>query len=133
MLSMSPIRYELYLLKEPPNDSSASPSASAIDANTLMIVSAPYVVLSLTKFSSTENSTANTIIDRLMSMNPNTTPTAMPQSAECPIASEKNAIFLFTIIVPISANIGADIRMASNAFFMNVNEMKSNGSSTSIM
>ena len=51
---------------------------------------------------------------------PNNTPIAIPVSAEWPNASEKNAIFLFTIIVPIIANIGADNNIAINAFFINV-------------
>ena len=39
------------------------------------------------------NKTANTIMDIFVSETPKTTPIAIPVSAECPSASEKNAIF----------------------------------------
>ena len=43
------------------------------------------------------------------------TPTAIPVKAECPSASEKNAILLLTIIVPRIPNNGVMIRTATNA------------------
>ena len=46
-------------------------------------------------------------------------------------ASEKNAIFLFTIIVPIIANIGETNSIAKKAFFINVYCIKSKGNITS--
>ena len=54
-------------------------------------------------------------------------PIAIPQIAECPSASEKNAILLFTIIVPKIANIGDTNIIAIKAFFINVYLINSNG------
>ena len=45
---------------------------------------------------------------------------AIPVKAEWPNASEKNAILLFTTIVPKTANIGEINIMAINAFFIKV-------------
>ena len=54
---------------------------------------------------------------------PNTggTPMAIPVKAECPNASEKNAILRVTIIVPIKPNKGAIIKIAANANFIKSN------------
>ena len=51
---------------------------------------------------------------------PSNIPIAIPVKAECPNASEKNAILLFTIIVPNIAKIGVINSIANNAFFINV-------------
>lgn len=47
---------------------------------------------------------------------PNSVPIAIPHIAECPRASEKKAILLFTIIVPNIANTGDTNIIAINAF-----------------
>ena len=57
-------------------------------------------------------------MDRFVSGIPHTTPTAIPVRAECPNASEKNAILLLTIIVPRMPNSGVIIRTARNAFLI---------------
>ena len=64
---------------------------------------------------------------------PSRVPSAIPVNAEWPNASEKNAILLFTIIVPNIANIGDTNKIAINAFFINVYCIKSNGSKVSSM
>ena len=61
---------------------------------------------------------ANTHMERLVSSIPNTTPMAMPVRAECPKASEKKAIFRFTIMVPIIPNKGVMISTARKAYFI---------------
>ena len=70
---------------------------------------------------------AKNIIERLMLEMPSTIPMAMPVNAECPSASEKNAILLFTIMVPNTAKIGVTKIMAINAFFIKVYCINSNG------
>ena len=64
-------------------------------------------------------------MDTDLLVKPNTTPTAMPHKAECPIASEKNAIFLFTTKVPSNAKIGEEIRIARSALRMKAYSRKS--------
>ena len=52
---------------------------------------------------------------------------AIPVKAECPNASEKNAILLLTIMVPNTAKMGVTKIMAINAFFIKVYCINSNG------
>lgn len=54
-------------------------------------------------------------------------PMAIPVRAECPNASEKNAILLLTIMVPNMAKIGVTNTIAINAFFINAYCINSNG------
>ena len=61
----------------------------------------------------------NTTIVILVSATPKMTPNAIPVNAECPNASEKNAILRLTIIVPNIPNSGVMINMATNAFLIN--------------
>ena len=65
------------------------------------------------------NTTANNIIEIFIFDIPKTIPNAIPVNAECPNASEKNAILLFTIIVPKIANTGVTKIIAISAFFIN--------------
>ena len=58
---------------------------------------------------------------------PSTIPMAIPVNAECPSASEKKAILLFTIIVPNMAKIGEIKIMARKAFFIKAYSINSNG------
>ena len=108
------------MLKLPLCASIAKPSAMAIEENTLIIVSAPYVVLFFTQFSSNAKITAKNITDIFTLDIPSSVPMAIPHIAECPRASEKKAILLFTIIVPNIANTGDTNIIAINAFFINV-------------
>ena len=71
-------------------------------------------------FSSNAKITAKNITDIFTLDIPNRVPIAIPHIAECPRASEKKAILLFTIIVPNIANTGDTNIIAINAFFINV-------------
>lgn len=55
------------------------------------------------------------------------TPSAIPVSAQCPKASEKNDILLLTIMVPMSPNRGVINKIATKAFFMKLNSTHENG------
>ena len=59
------------------------------------------------------------IMDKVVSVMPRITPRAMPVMAECPSASEKNAILLLTIMVHSRPKSGVMSRMAISAFFIN--------------
>lgn len=65
----------------------------AIEENTLIIVSAPYVVLFFTQFSSNAKITAKNITDIFTLDIPNSVPMAIPHIAECPRASEKKPFY----------------------------------------
>ena len=96
----------------------ARPTAVPSEENTEITVSVDKVFLRLIQFNKKANAIANTIIEILVSDTPRITPIAIPVKAECPSASEKNAILLFTIIVPKIPNNGVIMSMASNAFFI---------------
>ncbi|CVI72390.1 hypothetical protein BN3660_02575 [Eubacteriaceae bacterium CHKCI004] len=100
-------------------DSTASPTARPQEANTLMTVSAPALPRYLIQFKSRANKIPKRIMDRVVSVMPSITPRAIPVMAEWPRASEKNAILLFTIIVPSSPNRGVISSTAASAFFIN--------------
>lgn len=85
---------------------------------TEIIVSVDTVLLLPILFNSSANTTAKITMEIFVSGIPHTTPTAIPVSAECPRASEKYAIFLLTIMVPISPNSGVMISIAANAIFI---------------
>ena len=74
------------MLKLPLCASIAKPSAMAIEENTLIIVSAPYVVLFFTQFSSNAKITAKNITDIFTLDIPSSVPMAIPHIAECPRA-----------------------------------------------
>ena len=118
MLSTSPTRRLEYLLKLPPLERIASPIATEQDENTEMIVSADAIFALPIWFNSSAKIIAKMTIERFVSATPHTTPTAIPVSAECPNASEKYAIFLLTIIVPISPKSGVMMRIAISAFLI---------------
>ena len=119
MLKISPMSRELYLEKLPPTDSTASPMARPQEAKTLMTVSAPALPRYLIQFKSRANRIPKMIMDKVVSVMPRITPRAMPVMAECPSASEKNAILLLTIMVPSRPKSGVMSRMAISAFFIN--------------
>ena len=89
-----------------------------IDENTEIMVSVEAIFRLLILFNSNANATANITMEIVVSCIPNTTPTAIPVKAECPKASLKYAIFLFTIMVPRSANKGVIISIANSAFLI---------------
>lgn len=64
---------------------------------------------------------------------PSITPMAIPVNALCPRASEKNAILLFTAIVPSIPNNGVTSRTAIKAFFIKSNSTKEKGRTVSII
>ena len=97
-----------------------------------MMVSVFWVCFAFSRFNTSAKTMAKAIMVRFVSATPSTTPMAMPVSAECPSASEKNAILLLTIMVPRMPNSGVMIRMASSAFFIKSKETQEKGSSVSI-
>ena len=123
MLSISPTSRLEYLLKLPPLERIASPTATASEENTEMIVSADAVLRSSIKFKSSEKATAKIIMEIVASVIPKITPIAIPVSAECPSASEKNAILRFTTMVPSMANRGV---MTSTAMMLSFIKSYSN-------
>ena len=118
MLKISPTSNAEYLLKLPPFDKIASPSAILAEEKTEISVSVDAVLFSAILFKSSANTIAKRIIESVVSFIPSTAPIAIPVNAECPNESEKNAIFLFTIIVPRIPNNGVMIRTANSAFFI---------------
>ena len=72
-------------------------------------------------------------MDRFVLVIPKIVPIATPVIAECPRASEKKAMRLFTIIVPNIPNSGVIMRIASIAFFIKSYSIQENGSSISII
>lgn len=118
MLKMSPTKILEYLLKFPPLDKIARPRATLKEENTEMTVSVDEATRLLIWFRSNANAMANTAIERFVSSTPSTTPSAIPVSAECPNASEKNAIFRLTIIVPINPNKGVITKIAKKAYLI---------------
>ena len=115
ILKISPTRRLEYLLKFPPLDKIARPMAIQQEENTDMIVSVDAVLLLLIQFNNSAKTTPKTTMERFVSGIPHITPTAIPVNAECPRASEKNAILLFTIIVPRMANSGVIIIIAKKS------------------
>ena len=115
ILKISPTNRLEYLLKFPPRDKIARPMAIQQEENTEMIVSVDAVLLLLIQFNNNAKAIPKITMDRFVSGIPNTTPTAIPVKAECPSASEKNAILLLTIIVPNIPNNGVMISTAINA------------------
>lgn len=85
-----------------------------------MIVSALILEWCFTNVMSTAQIRPNSSIALIWLCQPSTTPMAMPVSALCPSASEKNAILLSTAIVPSMPNSGVSSTMAISAFFMKV-------------
>ena len=63
---------------------------------------------------------------------PRRTPNATPVNAECPIASEKNAIRNWTSGTPTAAAAGATKSTARSALFMNAGSAKASGNRRSI-
>lgn len=118
MLRISPTRILEYLLKFPPLDKIARPNATLKEEKTEITVSVDEATRLLIWFKSNANTMANTTMERFVSSTPSTTPTAIPVNAECPNASEKNAIFRLTIIVPISPNNGVITNTAKKAYFI---------------
>ena len=118
ILKTSPTRRLEYLLKFPPFDRIARPMATEQEEKTEIIVSVDAVLLLPILFNNSANTTAKITMEIFVSGIPHTTPTAIPVSAECPRASEKYAIFLLTIMVPISPNSGVMISIAANAIFI---------------
>ena len=118
MLSTSPTRTPEYLLKLPPLDKIARPMATAQELNTEIMVSVEAIFMLPILFSSRAKITAKITMESVVSCIPKITPAAIPVSAEWPNASEKYAIFLFTIMVPSSPKRGVIIKMAKRAFRM---------------
>ena len=118
MLKISPTKMLEYLLKFPPFDKIASPRAMLQEENTEMTVSVDASTRLLIWFKSNANTMANNAMEMLVSFTPNTTPTAIPVSAEWPNASEKKAIFRLTIIVPMIPNKGVITKTARKADFI---------------
>ena len=115
MLSTSPTSILEYLLKLPPFDSIARPIATEHDENTDIMVSVDAVFRLPILFKRSANTIANITMASEVSAMPHTTPTAIP---ECPSASEKYAIFLFTIMVPIMPKSGVMMSTAIRAFLI---------------
>ena len=118
--STSPTSTEEYLANAPPRESTTSPSAIEVEENTLMIVSALILEWCFTNVMSTAQIRPNSSIALIWLCQPSTTPMAMPVSALCPSASEKNAILLSTAIVPSMPNSGVSRTIAISAFFIKV-------------
>jgi len=118
MLRTSPTSMLEYLLKFPPFDNIARPIATEHDENTEIIVSVDAIFMLPILLRSSAKMIAKITIDKDVSPTPNTTPTAIPVNAECPSASEKYAIFLLTIIVPIIPNKGVIMSTAIRAFLI---------------
>lgn len=133
MLNMSPTRRFEYFENSPPWDRIIRPKAMLKEENTEITVSVDTVFLLFILFSNNANRTAKISMDRFISANPNIDPSAIPVKAECPRASEKNAIRLLTIIVPRIPNRGVMINMARRAFFINVYSVHENGRSISMI
>jgi hypothetical protein len=74
---------------------------------------------------------AKAIIEISVLTTPKIVPIATPVNAECPSASEKKAIRLFTIIVPKIPKSGVMIRIANRAFFIKSYFTQANGRSVS--
>ena len=88
------------------------------DENTEIKVSFDAISFSDSLHNNSANTTANKTIESVVSFIPSTEPIAIPVSAECPSESEKNAIFLLTIIVPKIPKSGVIINTAISAFFI---------------
>ena len=93
MLKTSPTNKFEYFEKLPPDDKITRPNAVPNEENTEIIVSVDTVFFRFIRFSPNANITANISIETFLLAKPNTTPIPIPVYAECPNASEKNAIF----------------------------------------
>jgi hypothetical protein len=133
MLKISPTNNPEYFEKLPPLDNMTRPIAILKEAKTEITVSVDTVFLLLILFRNSANIIPNIKIVILVSIIPNNVPIATPVRAECPRASEKNAILLLTIIVPRIPNNGVIISIASNAFFIKSYCIQGKGSITSII
>lgn len=118
ILNTSPTKREEYFEKLPPLDNITRPMAVLVEENTEMIVSVEAVLFLLIKLSNKANTTANAMVEMLVSPIPSITPIAIPVNTEWPNASEKNASLLFTIIVPNIPNNGVITKTANKAFFI---------------
>jgi hypothetical protein len=133
ILKISPTSNPVYFEKLPPLDKMTRPMDILREEKTEMTVSVETVFLRFILFKSNANTTANTSIAMFVSAIPNNVPIATPVMAECPKASEKNAILLFTIIVPRIPNKGVTIRIARRAFFIKLYCTQENGRTVSII
>ena len=88
------------------------------DENTPIIVSTEAVFAFFTFIIAIVNNIEKPNIAISVLSIPSITPTAIPVNAEWPNASEKNAILLFTTIVPNIPNIGVTRSTPSKAFFI---------------
>lgn len=127
MLKMSPIKYFWYFLKFPPKLKSTIPKATAVDEKTPIIVSALDLPFIFTLMIKNPKSQENMSMLTVMFLIPKITPKAIPVSAECPIASEKNDILLETTLVPKIPKSGQAIKTARKAFFMKFGSSQVNG------
>jgi hypothetical protein len=133
MLKISPTSNPVYFEKLPPRDKITSPIDMLREEKTEITVSVETVFLRFILFNNMANAIANISIAILVSARPNKVPIATPVSAECPKASEKKAILLFTIIVPRIPNKGVIIRIARRAFFIKLYCTQENGRTVSII
>ena len=117
-VKISPIRYEEYFENPPFLDNITIPIAIESDEKTLIIVSVDAVFVDLTFVIIRLKNMPKTSIDIKGFLSPKSTPKAIPVNALCPNASEKNAILLFTAIVPRNAKSGETIIVHKSAFFI---------------
>ncbi len=131
MERISPIKYPEYFAKPPYAERITTPSAIPIEENTPIIVSDEEIFDSIMLEIPSENNTAKPKREIAILSTPSITPIAIPVNAQWPIASEKNDILLFTIIVPTSPNKGAIRIIAKKAFFIKVNSTQEKGNKVS--
>ena len=109
------------------------PIAIEAEEKTLITVSDDAFALLLTLRMPRPNKMPNITIHTIGFPMPRTTPIAIPVKALCPSASEKNAILLFTAIVPSIPKSGVSKRTARRAFFIKSNCMNEKGRTVSII
>ena len=118
MASTSPTSRALYLENPPLRDSIISPRAMPAEENTEIVVSAPVFPFWLMRLMSSAHRMPNTSRLTVSFRMPRSSPRPTPARALWPRASEKNAIFLLTAMVPSSPKRGVSISSARRAFFM---------------
>jgi hypothetical protein len=124
---ISPIIKFENLSRFPLIESKTIPNAIPAEENTPIIVSEDDFSLSVTYDIPRAKTIENIKTEKLELENPKTAPSEAPVRAQCPIASEKKAILLCTIIVPTSAKAGEINNIAKRAFFMKLYSIHENG------
>ena len=94
------------------------PRATAVEENTPITVSLARAERRRTRLNSRANTTAKSTAAQVGSLKPQMAPMAMPVKAECPKASEKKDIRLWTTMVDNTPNRGEMTSTASRAFFI---------------